>query len=93
MLWLLTVATTAVLVVIAMFVKDIARVPTVARPAALSASARTVSRGTTPGGARHRVSARHTSARGVTPASDRHRVWPVLSAALLALARRAARPT
>ena len=61
MLWLLTVATTAVLVVIALFVKDIARVPTVARPAALSASARTVSSGTTSDGARHRVSPRHTS--------------------------------
>ena len=36
MLWLLTVATTAVLVVLAVFVKDIAKVPTVARPAALS---------------------------------------------------------
>ena len=33
MLWLLTVATTAVLVVLALFVKDISRVPTVARPA------------------------------------------------------------
>ena len=50
MLWLLTVATTAVLVVLAVFVKDIAKVPTVARPAALSASALTVSRGTTPAG-------------------------------------------
>ena len=57
MLWLLTVATTAVLVVLAVFVKDIAEVPTVARPAALSG---TVSRGTTPGGARHRVSPRHS---------------------------------
>jgi hypothetical protein len=56
MLWLLTVATTAVLVVIAVLVKDMARVPTAARPAALSASARTVNRGATPAGARHRVS-------------------------------------
>jgi hypothetical protein len=56
MLWLLTVATAAVLVVIAVFVKNIARVPTVARPAALSASARTVSHGAVPAGARHRVS-------------------------------------
>jgi hypothetical protein len=60
MLWLLTVVTAAALVVIAMFVKDIARVPTVARPAALSASARTLSRGTTSDGARRRVSPRHT---------------------------------
>ena len=57
MLWLLTVATTAVLVVLAVFVKDIGKVPTVARPAALSG---TVSRGPTPGGARHRVTPRHS---------------------------------
>jgi hypothetical protein len=60
MLWLLTVATTAVLVVLAVLVKDIAKVSTVARPAALSASALKVSRGTTPAGARHRVSSRHS---------------------------------
>jgi hypothetical protein len=60
MLWLLTFVTTAVLVVLAWFVKDISKVPTVARPAALSASARTVSRGTAPGGTRHRVSSRHS---------------------------------
>jgi hypothetical protein len=41
MLWLLTGVTTAVLVVIYLFVKDIARVPTVAAPAALSSSVRT----------------------------------------------------
>ena len=57
MLWLLTVATTAVLVVLAVFVKDIAKVPTAARPAALSG---TISRGTTPGEARHRVPPRHS---------------------------------
>lgn len=67
MLWLLTVATTAVLVVIAVFVKDIARVPTVARPAALSASARTIGRGTTPGGARDRVSPHHSPPGGAQP--------------------------
>ena len=52
MLWLLTGATTAVLVVIALFVKDISRVPTVARPAAL------VSHGIAPktSGAAHRTS-------------------------------------
>lgn len=60
MLWLLTFVTTAVLVVLAWFVRDISRLPTVARPAALSASARTVSRGTAPGGTRHRVSPRHS---------------------------------
>lgn len=53
MLWLLTVVTTAVLGVLALFVKDIARVPTAA-PAALSASARTVNAAA----AAHRVSPR-----------------------------------
>ena len=43
MLWLLTGATTAVLVVIAAFIMHISKVPTKVRPAALSASARTVS--------------------------------------------------
>ncbi len=46
MLWLLTAATTAVLAVIALFVMDISRVPTVARPAALSTPTRTLSHGT-----------------------------------------------
>ena len=54
MLWLLTCATTAVLVVIAVFIHNISRVPTQARPAALSASAHTVSRGT-PSRAAHLV--------------------------------------
>ena len=43
MLWVLTGATTAVLVVIALFIMHISRVPTKVRPAALSTSARTVS--------------------------------------------------
>ena len=43
MLWLLTGATTAVLVVIALFIMHISKIPTTVRPAALSASARTVS--------------------------------------------------
>lgn len=43
MLWLLTVVTTGVLAVIAVFIMDISKVPTQVRPAALSASARTVS--------------------------------------------------
>ena len=54
MLWLLTGVTAAVLVVIALFIRDISRVPTAARPAALSASARTVSHG-----AAHQVSPRN----------------------------------
>jgi len=41
MLWLLTVVTTGVLVLIAGFVKEISKVPTVARPAALTATAHT----------------------------------------------------
>ena len=60
MLWLLTVATTAVLVVLAVFIKDISRVPTVAQSAALSASARTLDGGTTSGGKRHQVSSRQS---------------------------------
>jgi hypothetical protein len=47
MLWLLTVVTSAALAVVAVFVMDIAKVPVNVRPAALSASARTVSHGTT----------------------------------------------
>ena len=43
MLWLLTGATTAVLAVIASFIMHISKAPTTIRPAALSASARTVS--------------------------------------------------
>ena len=43
MLWLLAGATTAVLVVIAGFIMHISKVPTKVRPAALSASAQTVS--------------------------------------------------
>ncbi len=70
MLWLLTAATTAVLVVIALFVKDISRVPTVARPAALSASARTLDRGATSGGARHRVSPRRSGPAGAPQVTD-----------------------
>jgi hypothetical protein len=47
MLWLLALATTAVLVVIGSFVVRISKIHT-ARPAALSAAARTVSHGTVP---------------------------------------------
>jgi hypothetical protein len=42
MLWLLTVVTTGVLVLIAGFVKEISKTPTVARPAALSVTAHTI---------------------------------------------------
>jgi hypothetical protein len=41
MLWLLTVVTTGVLLLIAGFVKEISKTPTVARPAALTATAHT----------------------------------------------------
>lgn len=58
MLWLLTVATTAALVVIAVFIMRISRVQTV-RPAAMAASARTVSHGSTPGKAHQGPSQRH----------------------------------
>ena len=58
MLWLLTVATTAALVVIAVFIMRISKVQTV-RPAALAASARTVSHGSTPGKAHQGQSPRH----------------------------------
>jgi hypothetical protein len=54
MLWLLTCVTSAALAVIAVFVMDIAKVPTKVRPAALSASTRTASHGTAAKGA-HRV--------------------------------------
>jgi hypothetical protein len=47
MLWLLTVVTSAALAVIAVFVMDIAKIPVKVTPAALSASARTVSHGST----------------------------------------------
>src|SRR5215469_1808149 len=58
MLWLLTVATTGVLVVIALFIMRISKIQTV-RPAALSASARTVSHGNTPAKAHHGQPQRH----------------------------------
>jgi hypothetical protein len=58
MLWLLTGATTAVLVVIGLFIVHISKIQTI-RPAALSASARTVSHGSTPGKAHRGQSQRH----------------------------------
>jgi hypothetical protein len=66
MLWLLTGVTTVALLVIAMLVKNMARVPTVVRPAALSASARTLAHGPASGTAhgvlpqrKHRSAALH----------------------------------
>jgi len=58
MLWLLTLATTAALVVIAVFIMRISKNQTV-RPAALAASARTVSHGNSPGQAHQGQSQRH----------------------------------
>src|ERR1022692_2672315 len=52
MLWLLTVVTAVVLVAIGMFVRDIARTPTVA---SLSSSAHAVGRSPAAGSGRHRV--------------------------------------
>ena len=75
MLWLLAVATTAVLVLLAMFIKDLSRVPTAAQPAALSASARTLDRGTTSGGTRHQVPSRHSR----PPAAPQPRVTDTTS--------------
>ena len=60
MLWLLTGATTAVLVVIAVFIMDISKVSTKVRPAALSASARTVSHPTASATAHGVKPARHS---------------------------------
>jgi hypothetical protein len=65
MLWLLTGVTTVVLLVIASWVKEISKVSTAARPAALSASARTVSHGTASRAA-HRVSPRRHPRSAVT---------------------------
>src|SRR5260370_32725291 len=58
MLWLLTGVTTVVLLVIALMIMDLAKKPTVARPAALSASARTVGGAAASGSTRRRVSPR-----------------------------------
>jgi hypothetical protein len=60
MLWMLTGATTAVLVVIALFIMHISKVPTKVRPAALSASARTVSHPTASATAHRAKPAQHT---------------------------------
>jgi hypothetical protein len=47
MLWLLTIVTTGVLVLIAGFIREISKVPTVARPAALTATAHPARHATT----------------------------------------------
>ena len=59
MLWLLTVVTSAALAAIAVFIVHISKVPTAARPAALSAAARTVSHGTASGTAHRAKPSRH----------------------------------
>ena len=64
MLWLLTLVTTGALVAIGMFVVKIAKISAVTRPAALSASARTVSSGTA-------AARRASSHRNRTPAYPR----------------------
>src|SRR5260370_5369243 len=76
-LWLLTVVTTAVLGALALFVKAIARVPTAA-PAALSASARTVSHGNASAAA-HRVSPRGHQRSATAPVSGRPHVTDAAS--------------
>jgi hypothetical protein len=59
MLWVLTGATTAVLVVIALFIMHISKIPTKVRPAALSASTRTVSHGNASGTAHRAKPSQH----------------------------------
>ena len=54
MLWLLTAVTTAVLLLIAGFVREISKVPTVARPAALTSTAHTARHGAASPSARHK---------------------------------------
>src|SRR6516165_6357586 len=61
MLWLLTLITTGVLLLIAGFVREISKVPTVARPAALTATAH---------GTRHAAPS-PASRRGSSPAAAR----------------------
>ena len=63
MLWVLTGATTAVLAVIALFIMHISKVPTTIRPAALSASARTVSHPNASGTAHRAKPSRHPGTR------------------------------
>ncbi len=62
MLWLLTVVTTGVLLLIAGFIKEISKVPTVARPAALTATAH-AARHTAASPASRRGSSRAASAK------------------------------
>ena len=68
---MLTVVTTAMLVAVALFVRDISRLPTVAAPVALSSPARP-SAGASPSAAAHKVSPRPQTASGprVTDASS-----------------------
>jgi hypothetical protein len=68
MLWLLTAVTMAVLVFIVVMVRDIARTPTAAGPAALAAKARTVSHATASGSARQKATPRPEPASSVAHA-------------------------
>jgi hypothetical protein len=77
MLWLLTVVTTGVLVVIALFVKEISREPGVVRPAALSA--KTLPAKTGPVTSRPASAAPHVSKGQPSPAASQPQVTDVAS--------------
>jgi hypothetical protein len=68
MLWLLTAVTMAVLVFIVVMIRDIARTPTAAGPAALAAKTRTVSHATASGSARQKAAPRPEPAPSVSHA-------------------------
>jgi hypothetical protein len=70
MLWLLTVVTTGVLLLIAGFVKEISKVPTVARPAALTATAHTARHPTASPASRRGSSATSRKVSEITDASS-----------------------
>ena len=70
MLWLLTLVTTGVLLLIAGFVKEISKVPTVARPAALIATAHTARHAAASPSARKPSPAASSKVRKVTDASS-----------------------
>jgi hypothetical protein len=70
MLWLLTLVTTGVLLLIAGFVKEISKVPTAARPAALTATAHTARHPTVSPSARKPSAAASSRVRAVTDASS-----------------------
>ncbi len=70
MLWLLTGATSVVLLVIALFIMNISKVPTTVRPAALSASTRTAGHGASPKAAQHRAHPRPSQTQVTYPKVD-----------------------